>query len=137
MVHFVVLKPIAGTVGDDGPSMQRCDPGVNCVSLCAAMYVDHEVPPGSLCLILTCELHQDPESFPEPEKFIPERFFPENSKGRHPYAYVPFSAGPRNCIGQKFAMMEERVVLANVLRKFRVTSLDPQDQVQEIGLYLW
>ncbi|GFT66199.1 cytochrome P450 4C1 [Trichonephila clavipes] len=91
--------------------------------------LDHEVPPGSLCLILTSELHQDPESFPEPEKFIPERFFPENSKGRHPYAYVPFSAGPRNCIGQKFAMMEEKVVLANVLRKFRVTSLDPQDQV--------
>ncbi|GFQ78084.1 cytochrome P450 4V2 [Trichonephila clavata] len=91
--------------------------------------LNHKVPPHSLCLILTCELHQDPESFPEPEKFIPERFFPENSKGRHPYAYVPFSAGPRNCIGQKFAMMEEKIVLANILRKFRVTSLDPRDEV--------
>ncbi|GFQ86302.1 cytochrome P450 4C1 [Trichonephila clavata] len=91
--------------------------------------LDHVVPAGSLCMILISELHQDPESFPEPEKFVPERFLPENSVGRHPYAYVPFSAGPRNCIGQKFAMIEEKIVLANILKKFRVTSLDPKDKV--------
>ncbi|GFS48649.1 cytochrome P450 4C1 [Nephila pilipes] len=89
----------------------------------------HEIPPGSLCLILITELHHDQDSFPEPEKFIPERFFPENSEGRHPYAYVPFSAGPRNCIGQKYAMMEAKVILADVLRLFHVTSLDPQDEI--------
>ncbi|GFS48647.1 cytochrome P450 4V2 [Nephila pilipes] len=89
----------------------------------------HEVPPGSMCMILITELHHDQDSFPEPEKFIPDRFFPENSEGRHPYAYIPFSAGPRNCIGQKYAMMEVKVILADVLRLFHVTSLDPQDEV--------
>ncbi|GFW86940.1 cytochrome P450 4V2 [Trichonephila clavipes] len=62
--------------------------------------LDHTVPSGSFCIILICELHLDPESFPEPEKFIPERFFPENSVGRHPYAFIPFSAGPRNCLAK-------------------------------------
>ncbi|GFT86723.1 cyp4v2, partial [Nephila pilipes] len=50
----------------------------------------HEVPSGSMCVILTPVLHQDPDFFPEPEKFMPERFFPENSEGRHPYAYIRF-----------------------------------------------
>ncbi|GIY14341.1 cytochrome P450 4V2 [Caerostris darwini] len=89
----------------------------------------HKVYPGSACFIFPLMLHRDPEVFPEPEKFKPERFFLENSKGRHPYAYIPFSAGPRNCIGQKFAMMEMKVVIANILRRFRIISLDPRDKV--------
>ncbi|GFT47200.1 cytochrome P450 4V2 [Nephila pilipes] len=96
---------------------------------CDVFEVGHEVPSGSTCLILISEIHHDPDYFPEPEKFIPERFLTENSEGRHPYAFIPFSAGPRNCIGQKFGMMELKVVLANILRKFHVTSLDPKDKV--------
>ncbi|GIY12617.1 cytochrome P450 4V2 [Caerostris darwini] len=89
----------------------------------------HKVYPGIACSIFPLMLHRDPKVFPGPEKFKPDRFFLENSKGRHPYAYIPISAGPRKCIGQKFAMMEMKVVIANILRRFRIISLDPRDKV--------
>ncbi|KAL7646987.1 UNVERIFIED_CONTAM: hypothetical protein RMT77_002244 [Armadillidium vulgare] len=91
------------------------------------------VPAGTNVWILIYTLHRDPDVFSDPDAFIPERFFPENSVSRNPYAYVPFSAGPRNCIGQKFALMEEKVVLSTFLRKYKVKSLEKIKDLKLVG----
>ncbi|XP_023226983.1 cytochrome P450 4C1-like [Centruroides sculpturatus] len=74
-------------------------------------------------------IHHNPSVYENPEVFDPDRFLPENYKNLHPYAFLSFSAGPRNCLGSKLAMIEMKIVLANVLRNFKVYSLDPQDKI--------
>ncbi|XP_053496109.1 cytochrome P450 4F3 isoform X1 [Ictalurus furcatus] len=78
------------------------------------------LPEGAICLISVYGTHHNPDVWPNPEVYDPMRFDLDNQKRRSPYAFVPFSAGPRNCIGQNFAMAEIRVVLALTLRRFRV-----------------
>lgn len=63
---------------------------------------NYTIPAGSLCHIPIYDLHHSEELYENPEEFIPDRFLPENIERRHPYAYIPFSAGPRNCIGKKY-----------------------------------
>ncbi|NWH40143.1 CP4FN protein, partial [Chloropsis hardwickii] len=76
------------------------------------------IPPGVTCLMSIYGTHHNPDLWPEPEVFNPLRFSPENSKGRSPSSFIPFSAGPRNCIGQSFAMAEMKVVVALTLSRF-------------------
>lgn len=66
-------------------------------------------------------LHRDPRWWDAPESFIPERFAPENEKNIRKFAYLPFGAGPRVCIGNSFAMMEAKLALATIAQHFEWT----------------
>ena len=80
--------------------------------------------------------HRNPEVYPNPTKYDPERFFAQHHQ-RHPYDFIPFSAGARNCIGQKFAEMEQKVALAAILRKYDLkTNLTPEEVDDGISVAL-
>lgn len=79
------------------------------------------LPAGTRVIIPTYAIHCDPEFYPDPMRFDPERFTEENKKSRPHYAYLPFGEGPRICIGLRFAMMQMKTSLAMILRSYRVT----------------
>uniref|UniRef100_A0A8C6QKL1 Cytochrome P450 4F6-like n=1 Tax=Nannospalax galili TaxID=1026970 RepID=A0A8C6QKL1_NANGA len=102
------------------------------------------IPKGNDCVISIFGLHHNPSVWPDPEVYDPFRFDPESpQQKRSPLAFIPFSAGPRNCIGQTFAMSEMKVALALTLLRFRVLpdDVEPRRKLELIlraegGLWL-
>ncbi|XP_078614493.1 cytochrome P450 3A24-like [Branchiostoma floridae x Branchiostoma japonicum] len=82
------------------------------------------IPAGTIINIPAYAIHHDPEIWPEPEKFKPERFSKEEKESRDPYAYLPFGSGPRNCVGMRLALMELKFALAKALQKVRFVTCD-------------
>jgi cytochrome P450 len=80
----------------------------------------YELPAGSNVVVSTFTLHRHPAFWDNPEGFDPIRFLPENNKERHRFAYLPFSAGPRFCIGDSFAKMEAVLALAMISQRFEL-----------------
>jgi cytochrome P450 len=78
------------------------------------------VPAGDMVFMCPYMAHRHPDFWENPEGFEPERFSPERSRGRHRYAYFPFGGGPRVCIGDAFALLEMRLVVAMVAQRFRL-----------------
>ncbi|CAG9855799.1 unnamed protein product [Phyllotreta striolata] len=89
-----------------------------------AKFGDTVYPSGTVFVILLHWLHNNPAYYDHPEKFDPERFNVENSSKRHRFAYIPFSAGPRNCIGQKYAILEVKTVIAKILFEFQILPVE-------------
>jgi cytochrome P450 len=91
------------------------------------------IPAGSTVLILPWLLHRKPALWGKPDCFDPERFAPERAALRPRYAYIPFGAGPRICIGAAFAMAEAMVILATIAQRYRLR-VKPGFPVEPQGL---
>jgi cytochrome P450 len=85
-----------------------------------------EIPRKSIVVMSPYLNHRDPRFWEEPERFNPERFSPEAKASRPTFAYFPFGAGPRACIGEGFAWMEGVLVLATLCQKWRLELLPGQ-----------
>jgi cytochrome P450 len=78
-------------------------------------------------------LHRKPSLWEHPDRFEPERFAPERAAARSRYAYIPFGAGPRICIGAAFAIEEALLILATIAQRYRLR-LKPGHPVEPQGL---
>ena len=81
---------------------------------------DYVLPARTWVGIVTWALHRHPEFWPDPERFDPDRFAPERAEERNFFAYLPFAAGPRTCIGAGMAMLEIQLILAQLVPRFRM-----------------
>ncbi|XP_047388808.1 cytochrome P450 3A9-like [Sciurus carolinensis] len=85
------------------------------------------IPKGTIVMVPSFILHRDPQYWPEPEAFRPERFSKKNKDNIDPYIYMPFGSGPRNCIGMRFALMNLKLALVKVMQNF---SFQPCQETQ-------
>ncbi|KAF7267478.1 hypothetical protein GWI33_019311 [Rhynchophorus ferrugineus] len=92
-------------------------------------YTTEDIPVGSKVIpkdvnvsISTMNVHRNEKYWPNPMKFDPDRFLPEEVAKRNPYCYLPFSLGARNCIGKNYALLSLKVVIANVVRNYKITT---------------
>lgn len=79
------------------------------------------IEPGTLIWIPTLGIHTDEAYYPDPEKFDPERFSEDSKNDRHTHAYLPFGEGPRNCVGMRFALLQTKVALVQLLKDHTFT----------------
>lgn len=94
----------------------------------------HPIRAGVEVILFPWTIHRHPDFWPDPQRFDPERFTDhEANQARHRYAWMPFSGGPRGCIGQYFSMTEAALALALLVREHRFTAVPDRDQVRVNG----
>ncbi|KAK9696451.1 hypothetical protein K7432_012448 [Basidiobolus ranarum] len=91
---------------------------------------EYEIKRGQLCQVQIASVHKDPKLWKDPNAFNPERFGSEQDADRHPCAWIPFSDGPRACIGRQFSLQEGKLALIMLLSKFRFRL---EDENKEVG----
>lgn len=90
---------------------------------------DYQIPAGSMLLMFIYGLHHNSAHWQAPEQFDPTRFTPETTAGRSRFAYLPFSTGPRQCVGSEFAMVEGVLAAAMLMQRYNI-DLVPNQQIK-------
>ncbi|OAD58325.1 Cytochrome P450 4g15 [Eufriesea mexicana] len=83
---------------------------------------NYVLPKGCTVLIVPYKIHRLEEFYPNADEFNPDNFLPEKMQNRHYYSFIPFSAGPRSCVGRKYAMLKLKVLLSTILRNYKILS---------------
>ncbi len=96
----------------------------------------YRVPARTIVGVCTWTLHRHPALWNDPQRFDPDRFLPERSADRHKYAFLPFGAGPRICIGNNFALMEAKVLLATIAQRYALQVPHPESVGYDPGVTL-
>ncbi|XP_059612808.1 probable cytochrome P450 6a23 [Phlebotomus argentipes] len=104
-------------------TMRKYPVVTNLLRICTKDYQipdsDVVIQKGTRTFVFTYGLHHDPDYYPNPDKFDPERFTKEAIASRHPYSYIPFGEGPRICLGMRFGMMQVRIGLVALLQSLK------------------
>lgn len=105
--------------------MRKYPPASNLIRIVTKDYhipeMDLTLPKGLIVSVPVLGIHHDPEFYPEPEKFLPDRFSPEETAKRPPCTFIPFGEGPRICIGLRFGMLQAKIGLAMILKYYKFT----------------
>lgn len=99
-------------------------------------YKGFVIPKGMTVCMPLYMLHRHPDHWPEPEKFNPDRFSPNNKTKIDPTMYQPFGNGPRNCIGMRFAQIMMKLTLARILRSYRLEKASEKEMEMQFSLFL-
>ncbi|HUG83874.1 MAG TPA: cytochrome P450 [Euzebya sp.] len=96
----------------------------------------YHIPGGSMVLLSAYVAHRHPDFWDNPEGFDPDRFLPERAESRPRHAWIPFSGGPRKCIGDYFGKMEMQIVLTMILQRYRLDLVPGHAVIPKPGITL-
>ncbi|KAI5693084.1 hypothetical protein M8J75_007796 [Diaphorina citri] len=92
----------------------------------------YTIPNGAMVAAFIYQIHRDPRHWSNPHCFQPDRFLPSEISRRNPNAYLPFSSGPRNCVGSKYGMLQMKTTLSTLLKRYRVLPGDKCRSVEDV-----
>jgi len=125
--------PLLRTIVDEVLRLYPSAPRFDREAVAADKIGEIDVQPGDFVSVWPWLIHRHRKLWNDPDAFVPERFSPESKDKRHRFQYIPFGAGPRTCVGARFAMAEGLTILASWLAKWRFKPM-PGREVQVSGM---